>query len=90
MEVGTPVLLLDLTKRPVMPAWPLGLSQNQFTEKNPALDLAKRLKRLMRPPDRSQNQAVAATHPVEENAGPAGRRRQIEWYRDQVEKEEAR
>ena len=90
MEVGTPVLLLDLTKRPVMPARPPSLSQNQVTETNLALDLAKGLKRLVRPPDRSQNQAVAATHPVEENAGPAGRRRQIEWYRDQVEKEEAR
>ena len=90
MEVGTPVLLLDLTKRPEMPARPPSLSQNQVTETNLALDLAKGLKRLVRPPDRIQNQAVAATHPVEENAGPAGRRRQIEWYRYQVEKEEAK
>lgn len=57
MEVGTPVLLLDLTKRPVMPT---RLPEN------------------------------TVTHPAGEDAGPAARRRQIKWYREQVEKEEAR
>ena len=32
----------------------------------------------------------AATHPKDEDTGPARRRRQLEWYREQVEKEEAR
>ena len=71
MEVGTPVLLLDLTKRPVMPA---RLPENKTSLRDQSVI----------------ETAVAVTHPVGEDAGPAARRRQIEWYRDQVEKEESR
>ena len=37
MELGIPVLLLDLTKRPVMPSWPQDLSQSQATSSKPAI-----------------------------------------------------
>ena len=71
MEVGTPVVLLDLTKRPVMPA--------RLPENKVSLSVHSVIKG-----------AVAVTHPVGENAGPAARRRQIEWYRQQVEEQAAR
>ena len=71
MEVGTPVLLLDLTKRPVMPT--------RLLENTVILSGQSVIKT-----------AVTVTHPAGEDAGPAARRRQIEWYREQVEKEEAR
>jgi len=37
MELGIPVLLLDLTKRPVMTSWPQDLSQSQATSSKPAI-----------------------------------------------------
>jgi hypothetical protein len=70
-EVGTPLLLLDLTKRPVMPT---RLLENMLSFSGQSM---------IKP-------AVAVTHPLDENAGPAARRRQIDWYMDQVEKEQAR
>ena len=70
-EIGTPLLLLDLTKRLVMPT---RLLENKLSFSGQSM---------IKP-------AVAVTHPLDENAGPAARRRQIDWYMDQVEKEEAR
>ena len=68
MEVGTPVLLLDLTKRLVMPPENTVILSGQSVIKT----------------------ADTVTHPAGEDAGPAARSRQIEWYQKQVEKEEAR
>ena len=62
------MLLLDLTKRPVMPPENTVILSGQSVIKT----------------------AVTVTHPAGEDAGPAARRRQIEWYQKQVEKEEAR
>jgi len=77
MEAGTPVLLLDLTKRPVMPAPAPGPAAEAEAPSSQGRAAAK--------------QAGATTvHPLGESAGPAVRRRQIEWYREQVEKEESR
>ena len=70
-EVGTPLLLLDLTKRLVMP---VRLLENKLSFSGQSMFKA----------------AVAVTHPLDENTGPAARSRQIDWYMDQVEKEEAR
>ena len=71
MEAGTPVLLLDLTKRPVMPA-PGPAASDARPKQGPA----------------GACKAIAAvTHPLGESAGLAVRRRQIEWYREQVEED---
>ena len=77
MEAGTPVLLLDLTKRPVMPAPAPAPAAEAEAPSSQSRAAAK--------------QAKATTiHPLGESAGPAVRRRQIEWYREQVEEEESR
>jgi hypothetical protein len=118
VAAGTPVLLLDLTKRLVMPAVPAAprtpaptpcppVSQGPAGAvelelepgTKPELKLttmckewwARCFSRLKQ--DISQRLATtimpspAATHPMGEDAGPAMRRRQIEWYREQVEQE---
>ena len=81
------MLLLDLTKRHVMPVQDIR-SQSQATTAATAEDNAW----AAREPHATavSKSTVAATQPVGENAGLAARRRQIEWYREQVEKEERR
>ena len=118
MEAGTPVLLLDLTKRLVMPAVPAAprtpapapcppVSQGPAGAvelelepgTRPELKLTTMCKEwwarcfLRLKQDIGQKLATtimpspAATHPTGENTDPAMRRRQIEWYREQVEQE---
>ena len=75
MEAGTPVLLLDLTKRPVMPALaPVAEAEASSSQGRAAAKQAK----------------ATIIHPLGKNAGPAVRRRQIEWYREQVEEQESK
>ena len=76
MEVGIPVLLLDLTKRSVMPVSPVQSAPGQST---PGGTECKGLAR----------KRTTAVAPEVGDVGPAARRRQqIEWHREKVEGEE--
>ena len=75
MEAGTPVLLLDLTKRDMMPAQlPLPVAPEDG-------DVGKA--RL------AANEPKTTVAPADGDGGPAARRRQqIEWHREMIENEE--
>ena len=76
METGTPVLMLDLTKRDVMPKQ---LAYGQQTSVSSA-DVGP-----------AASKPTPAIAPEDENAEPAAhRQQQIEWHRAQVENEERR
>ena len=76
METGTPVLMLDLTKRDVMPKQ---LAYGQQTSVSSA-DVGP-----------AASKPTPAIAPEDENSEPAAhRQQQIEWHRAQVENEERR
>ena len=119
-EVGTPVLLLDLTKRLVMPSAPSwyyydpssnaqmgpvdGATLRRMVGKGVLSGNTPVTDELAPPPTTALATApvpasdhaaarktiAALIHPVDEESGPAARRRQIEWYWKQVEEEDRR
>jgi hypothetical protein len=83
MEADTPVLLLDLTKRDVMPEQ-LANSQRMSVSSVDIGPAASEPTTAISPED-----ALGSEAPLLKD-GPPARRRQIEWYREQVEIEERR
>ena len=84
MEAGTPVLLLDLTKRDLMP---VQLSSKDRAEASDATAAVASTDGDAGPAARERTTAVA---PEDGDAGLAARHQQIEWYQKQVENEERR
>ena len=88
MEVGIPVLLLDLTKRDVMPLQLPSTVQLALGETTPKGMCKGWWNRWFRA---APSEPTPAISPEDENAGPAARRRhQIEWHREKVVDEERR
>ena len=84
MEAGTPVLLLDLTKRDLMP---VQLSSKDRAEASDATAAVASTDGDAGPAARERTTAVA---PEDGDTGLAARHQQIEWYQKQVENEERR
>ena len=86
MEVGIPVLLLDLTKRDVMPLQLPSTVQLALDETTPKGMCKGWWTRWFRA---APSEPATAVTPEDEGAGPAARRRQqIEWHREKVENKE--